>query len=125
MPDQARTCLGLEYFCFEGDGLWSMTDCDLVTLATRELAQLGIAKAHEVIDGYVVRVPKAYRYDEGFTEALDIVRAYFAAFENLQLIGRNGMHKLQQPGSLDARGHARGEESVRRASRSLGAQQRR
>ena len=60
VPDLARTSLGLEYFCREGDDLWQMTDADLIALATREIAQIGLAQAAEVVDGCVVRVPKAY-----------------------------------------------------------------
>jgi protoporphyrinogen oxidase len=94
VPDPSQTCLGLEYFCFEGDGLWSMSDRDLVALATRELTGLGLADVEQVVDGAVVRMPKAYPvYDEGFSDALLIVRDYLAGFENLQLVGRNGMHK--------------------------------
>ncbi|MBI2833500.1 MAG: NAD(P)/FAD-dependent oxidoreductase [Acidobacteria bacterium] len=94
VPDPRQTCLGLEYFCFEGDGLWSMRDADLIDLATRELTAIGLARPDKVIDGTVVRMPKAYPvYDEGYDEALDVVRRYLARFENLQLVGRNGMHK--------------------------------
>jgi protoporphyrinogen oxidase len=78
----------------EGDGLWSMPDADLVALATRELATLGLADPAQVREGVVVRARKAYPvYDEGFEEALRLVRAYLDTFENLQLVGRNGMHK--------------------------------
>jgi protoporphyrinogen oxidase len=94
VPDPSQTCLGLEYFCFEGDDLWSMPDADLVALATRELVQVGLADAAKVRDGAVVRMRKAYPvYDEGFADALAVVREYVAGFDNLQLIGRNGMHK--------------------------------
>ena len=94
VPDSSKTCLGLEYFCFEGDGLWAMRDEALVALATRELAALGIAPPDRVLDGTVVRMPKAYPvYDEGFAVALRQVREHLGRFENLQLVGRNGMHK--------------------------------
>jgi protoporphyrinogen oxidase len=94
VPDPSQTCLGLEYFCFEGDGLWSMADADLVALATRELADLGLSGTARVVDGVVVRAPKAYPiYDEDFGGVLAIVRRYLSGFENLQLVGRNGMHK--------------------------------
>jgi protoporphyrinogen oxidase len=94
VPRREQTCLGLEYFCFEGDGLWSMSDADLIALGTRELAQLGLAQGEQVVQGAVVRAKKAYPvYDEGFTDALRIVIDYTRGFENLQLIGRNGMHK--------------------------------
>jgi protoporphyrinogen oxidase len=94
VPSDAQTCLGMEYFCFEGDGLWSMADADLVALATRELASLGLASPAQVKDGAVVRARKAYPvYDEGFEDAVRVVSTYVGTFENLQLIGRNGMHK--------------------------------
>ncbi len=94
VPDQTMTCVGLEYFCFEGDELWSSSDSDLVEMATRELVALGLAESGMVQDGSVVRMPKAYpMYDEGFEDALAIVRKYLEGFGNLQVIGRNGMHR--------------------------------
>jgi protoporphyrinogen oxidase len=94
VPDPSQTCLGLEYFCFEGDGLWTMSDADLIALGTRELVSLRLAVAGQVISGAVVRARKAYPvYDEGYQEALDVVVRYLDGFENLQLVGRNGMHK--------------------------------
>jgi protoporphyrinogen oxidase len=94
VPDEGRTCLGLEYFCFEGDGLWSMPDEELVALATRELAELGLADPERVHEGTVVRVPKAYPvYDAAYRAHLDAVRAHLDPVPNLHLIGRNGMHK--------------------------------
>jgi protoporphyrinogen oxidase len=94
VPDQRLTCLGLEYFCFEGDGLWTMSDADLVKLGAREIAAIGLLGGGNVIDGTVVRMPKAYPvYDEGFEAALAVVRDYLSTFENLQVAGRNGMHK--------------------------------
>jgi protoporphyrinogen oxidase len=94
VPDAKMTCLGLEYFCFEGDGLWTMPDRDLVALGTREMALIGLIDPSKVVDGTVVRMPKAYPvYDDGFEEALDVVRRYLDGFSNLQVAGRNGMHK--------------------------------
>ncbi|MCE5335128.1 MAG: NAD(P)/FAD-dependent oxidoreductase [Desulfobacteraceae bacterium] len=94
VPDQAKTCLGLEYFCFEGDSLWTMADRDLIELAKRELESLGFARASEVEDGHVVRMPKAYPcYDSNYESALATARKYLAGFENLQVIGRNGAHR--------------------------------
>lgn len=88
------TCLGLEYFCFEGDGLWTMSDADLIALGTRELEQLGLARAAQVREGSVVRVAKAYPvYDPGYQANVDAVRAALAPLANLQVVGRNGMHK--------------------------------
>ena len=66
VPDPDVACVGLEYFCFEGDGLWSMADDDLVALATREMEILGLVDPAKVIGGAVVRQEKAYPvYDEG------------------------------------------------------------
>ena len=95
VPDSSKTCLGLEYFCFEGDGLWSMRDGELVELATKELAQLGICVPNEVFDGVVVRQQKAYPvYDDSYQANVAVVRDYLASsLPNLHLAGRNGMHK--------------------------------
>jgi protoporphyrinogen oxidase len=94
VPDPRMTCLGLEYFCFEGDGLWTMSDETLLELGAREVAQIGLLGGGKVVDGTVVRMPKAYPiYDEGFMEALAVVREYLQGFSNLQVAGRNGMHK--------------------------------
>ena len=94
VPDQSKTCLGLEYFCFEGDDLWTMSDRDLIALGTKELAMIGLADPSKVLDGTVVRMPKAYPvYDDGYLEALEVLREYCNTFTNLQLAGRNGLHK--------------------------------
>ncbi len=88
------TCLGLEYFCFEGDGLWTMDDEALVELGRRELAQLGLVQPGFIKEGHVVRVEKAYPvYDPGYDDNVRIIRSALAAFPNLQPVGRNGMHK--------------------------------
>jgi protoporphyrinogen oxidase len=95
VADQSKTCLGLEYFCFEGDGLWTMRDAELIALAKRELAQLGICSASAVFDGVVVRQQKAYPvYDDSYQANVAVVRDYIAAeLPNLHVAGRNGMHK--------------------------------
>ena len=88
------TCLGLEYFCFEGDGLWTTPDADLIELGKRELAQLGLADPERVTGGSVVRVEKAYpMYDPGYQDCLTVIRGALAGFVNLHVVGRNGMHK--------------------------------
>jgi protoporphyrinogen oxidase len=93
-PDQAKTSLGLEYFCDEGDDLWSMSDDDLIALALRELELLGLAKAVDCENGYIIRQPKAYPvYDHEYMDHLGVIRPYLEIFENLQTIGRNGMHR--------------------------------
>ena len=95
VPDETKTCLGLEYFCFEGDGLWTMDDAALIELARKELAQLGICGAEEVFDGVVVRQQKAYPvYDDTYQAKVAVIRDYLAAnLPNLHVAGRNGMHK--------------------------------
>jgi protoporphyrinogen oxidase len=95
VPDPAYTCYGLEYFCFEGDGLWNLSDAELIELAKRELAQVGLAKYEDVTDGCVVRQRKAYPvYDDDYAQNVAIIREEIAQrFPNLHLVGRNGMHK--------------------------------
>jgi protoporphyrinogen oxidase len=95
VPDPTLACLGLEYFCFEGDGLWTAPDSELVALAKREIAQIGLASADAVIDGVVVRQPKAYPvYDHDYRAHVEAVRREIEArFPSLHLVGRNGMHK--------------------------------
>ena len=95
VPDQTKTCLGLEYFCFEGDGLWTSDDSALVELAKKELAQLGICSPEHVFDGVVVRQQKAYPvYDDAYQSHVDVIRNYLQThLPNLHLAGRNGMHK--------------------------------
>jgi protoporphyrinogen oxidase len=94
VPDAAKTSLGLEYFCTEGDDLWRMADGDLVDLARREVERIGLVRAADVEDGCVFRVPKAYPvYDASYADALATVRQFVEGFENLQTIGRNGLHR--------------------------------
>ena len=94
IPDPGRTCLGLEYFCFEGDGLWTTSDEDLLALAREELDKLDIASGAPVKDGAVIRMPKAYPiYDSVYAEHLEQVRAHIDPISNLHQVGRNGMHK--------------------------------
>ena len=95
VPDEKLACLGLEYFCFEGDGLWTAPDEELLALAKKELAQIGLASEAECIDGCVVRQKKAYPvYDEGYKQNVEAIRADLAEnYPTLHLVGRNGMHK--------------------------------
>jgi len=95
VPVPGHTCLGLEYFCFKGDGLWEARDEDLVALATKEFLSLGLAKPDvEVVDGAVIRMPKAYPiYDSGYRGYLEVIRSHIDAIPNLHTVGRNGMHK--------------------------------
>jgi protoporphyrinogen oxidase len=94
VPDPNKTCLGLEYFCFEGDSLWTMSDEDLIRLGTKELGMLELVDPNDVEDGAVVRMPKAYPvYDSKYADALIIIRNFLDGLNNLHLVGRNGMHK--------------------------------
>jgi protoporphyrinogen oxidase len=90
-----RTCLGMEYFVFEGDELWTSSDDDLVALATKELATIGLVEPSDVEAGYVVRMPKAYPvYDEVYLDNVDVIRRWFEEHApNVHPVGRNGMHK--------------------------------
>ena len=94
-PDPSLACYGLEYFCFEGDGLWTMDDRDLVALAGRELVQLGLARTDDILDGCVVRQPKAYPvYDDDYAANVAAIRKAVAdRYLKLHPVGRNGMHK--------------------------------
>jgi len=95
VPDASKTCLGLEYFCFEGDGLWTMPDDELIKLGSRELAKLGLSAIEDIEDGAVVRMPKAYPvYDDIYLQCVDVIREFIQShLPNLYLVGRNGMHK--------------------------------
>ncbi len=95
VPDPDLNCLGLEYFCFEGDGLWDMEDDALVRLADEELIQLGLVTAGHVIDGKVIRQPKAYPvYDDNYEDRIALFRDWLEKERpGLHPVGRNGMHK--------------------------------
>ena len=94
VPDSEKTSLGLEYFVQQGDSLWESEDSDLIELGERECLKLGLLDSGEVLDGIVIRVPKAYPvYDEGYQEALKTLRSFIETFENLQTVGRNGQHR--------------------------------
>src|SRR6266478_5807580 len=95
VPDSDKVCYGLEYFCFEHDGLWDSSDGDLIELATRELIQIGLAKEGDLVDGCVVRQKKAYPvYDDDYARHVATIRQELDnRYPNLHLVGRNGMHK--------------------------------
>ena len=95
VPDPDLACVGLEYFCFEGDGLWSASDDELVALATKEMAQLGLCEAEQVVGGTVVRQEKAYPvYDEDYAANVEVLRQEIEArYPTLHCVGRNGMHR--------------------------------
>ena len=95
VPDASMACYGLEYFCFEGDGLWSAKDEDLVKLGARELEALGLGRAADVVDGCVVRQTKAYPvYDDHYAANVEtIAKGLGASYAGLHMVGRNGMHR--------------------------------
>ena len=94
VPDPDKSCVGLEYFCFQGDDLWSLPDEMLVELAAREFVAIGLCERNRVLRGHVVRVPKAYPiYDEEYAGRLDVIREWLAGIGNLQQVGRNGLHR--------------------------------
>ena len=95
MAPEGYACLGLEYFCFEGDGLWTSPDADLIELARQELDKIGLITYADVIDAAVVRQQKAYPvYDDVYQANVDAVREELERlYPDLHLVGRNGMHK--------------------------------
>ncbi len=95
VPDEAHSCYGLEYFCFEGDEIWTMPDADLIALARRELGRTGLARPETVVDGCVVRQPKAYPfYDRDYSAHVGTIRAEIERrYPQLHLVGGNGMHR--------------------------------
>jgi protoporphyrinogen oxidase len=95
VPDPSYSCYGLEYFCFEDDGLWSSHDEALLELAKREFASIGLCSLDKVVDGCVVRQPKAYPvYDDNYAQHVETLRHTLASFyPGLHVVGRNGMHK--------------------------------
>ena len=94
VPDLNRTSVGMEYFCNVGDELWTKADQDLIAQAKRELETIGLADAADIEDGVVLRQSHAYPvYDADYQESRDIVRTYVDSLENLQSVGRNGLHR--------------------------------
>ena len=94
VPSKDDASIGMEYFCFEGDELWSMEDSDLVAMATREIQKLGLARAEKVKMGFVVRVSKAYpMYDVEYAERVELIRRWLEGVGNLIQVGRNGLHR--------------------------------
>ncbi|MGH9344117.1 MAG: hypothetical protein ACRD19_10185, partial [Terriglobia bacterium] len=93
VPDAAKVWIGLEYFCNDSDPVWKLSDEEMANFAIAEAAKIGILNAADVEDFHVVRVPKTYPAYFGAYDRFDVIRGYTDSFENLFLIGRNGMHK--------------------------------
>jgi protoporphyrinogen oxidase len=93
VADPAKVWIGLEYFCYETDDLWKMPDEEVMRFAIAEVEKIGILNAEDVSDGHVVRVPKTYPAYFGTYDRFDELREFTDGFENLFLVGRNGMHK--------------------------------
>lgn len=94
VPDETKNCYGLEYFCFEGDGLWTSSDKELINLAKTEMVKIGLTSYDSIEDGYVVRQPKAYPvYDFYYKQNVETIKQELKNYPGLCLIGRNGMHK--------------------------------
>jgi protoporphyrinogen oxidase len=108
VPDQSKACVGLEYFCFQGDDLWDMPDEQLVELAKDELAQLGLVAREKVERGFVTRVPLAYpMYDADYADRVAVIRTWLEGLRNLQQVGRNGCTATTTPTTRCSRRSAR------------------
>ncbi len=93
VADPGTVWIGLEYFCYETDPLWRMSDTELIELGIRELESIDIIERDQVLDGTVLRMPKTYPAYFGSYHRFETLRAYLDRFVNLFLLGRNGMHK--------------------------------
>ncbi len=93
VANPAKVWIGLEYFCYDTDDLWKMPDEELKKFAISEVEKIGILNAEDVLDGHVVRVPKTYPAYFGTYDRFEELREFTDSFENLFLVGRNGMHK--------------------------------
>lgn len=94
VKDPAKVWMGLEYFCNEGDELWSLSNDEMKRLGAAEMEKIGLIDARDVEDSVVIRVPKAYpAYFGASYGRFDSIRSYLDGIGNLFLIGRNGMHR--------------------------------
>ncbi len=93
VADRTKMWIGLEYFCNDTDPLWKMQDEDIKKFAVEEMEKIGILHTADVLDGHVVRVPKTYPAYFGTYDRFDVIQKFTDEFENLFLVGRNGMHK--------------------------------
>jgi protoporphyrinogen oxidase len=94
VADESQTTVGMEYFCNEGDDLWCASDDELIELGRKELSKIGLANYDDIKDGVVYRVEKTYPvYDSDYSDYLLTIRRFIDSLENLQTIGRNGLHR--------------------------------
>src|SRR5262249_3970205 len=93
VADRSKVWLGLEYFCNEDDYIWGLSDQSMVEFAVKELESIGIIKSTDLLDSTVIRMPKTHPGYFGTYDRFDEIRHYMDGFNNLYLIGRNGMHK--------------------------------
>jgi protoporphyrinogen oxidase len=93
VANQENVWIGLEYFCYETDDLWKKTDADMIAFATAEMEKIGIIDAADVLDACVIRVPKTYPAYFGSYDRFEEIKTWVSQFDNLFLVGRNGMHK--------------------------------
>jgi protoporphyrinogen oxidase len=93
VADPNKVWLGLEYFCNEGDDIWNKSDQDMIEFARNELASINIIERSDLLDGAVTRMPNTYPTYSGTYYQFDVIKDYMNHFQNLYLIGRNGMHK--------------------------------
>jgi protoporphyrinogen oxidase len=95
MVPPGKSCLGMEYFCFEGDAMWNCGDRELIALAKSEIGRIGLIRPEDVADACVVRQPKAYPvYDDSYRQNVAMIRLDLeGSYPTLHLVGRNGMHK--------------------------------
>ena len=93
VADPDKTWIGVEYFCYESDELWNKPDQEMAAFATVELDKIGILRKEDVLDSIVIRMPKTYPAYFGTYAQFGEVREFLDGFENLFLVGRNGMHK--------------------------------
>ena len=93
VSDPGTAWIGMEYFCQEGDDLWTSPDADLASFGAKELDRIGLADPDDVLDSVVIRMPKAYPAYFGTYDRFSTIRDYADGFANLYLVGRNGMHR--------------------------------
>ena len=94
LPDQETSSIGMEYFCNVGSELWEMSDAALIEKAAGELESLGLSTRDRVIDGAIIRQPKAYPvYDDKYRACVEVISGWLKTLENFQTVGRNGLHR--------------------------------